>query len=82
MREIEIVKVGKKNLMYPDNVTRMFATSNLEKFSDALQRSKEIASQIPEKELLLFERNDATAFKVIIDGRGKSSVSVDTGING
>ena len=46
-REIEIVKVGKKNLMYPDNVIRMFATSNLVKFSNALQKSKDIASQIP-----------------------------------
>lgn len=46
-REIEIVKVGKKNLMYPDNVTMMFATSNLDKFSEALQRSKDIASRIP-----------------------------------
>jgi pimeloyl-ACP methyl ester carboxylesterase len=46
-REIEIVKMGKKNLMYPDNVIRMFATSNLEKFSAALQRSKDIASKIP-----------------------------------
>jgi pimeloyl-ACP methyl ester carboxylesterase len=46
-REIEIVKMGKKNLMYPDNVIKMFASSNLEKFSDALQRSKNIASQIP-----------------------------------
>ena len=50
-REIEIVKSGKKNLMYPDNVTRMFAPSNLDKFSDALQRSKEIASEIPAKVL-------------------------------
>ena len=46
-REIEIVKMGKKNLIYPDNVTRMFATSNLEKFSAAVQRSKDIASRIP-----------------------------------
>lgn len=46
-REIEIVRIGKKNLMYPDNVIRMFAESNLEKFSDALQRSKDIASRIP-----------------------------------
>jgi pimeloyl-ACP methyl ester carboxylesterase len=46
-REIEIVKMGKKNLMYPDNVIRMFADSNLEKFSVALQRSKDIASRIP-----------------------------------
>lgn len=46
-REIELVKAGKKNLMYPDNVEKMFASSNLEKFSAALQRSKEIASEIP-----------------------------------
>ncbi|TAL64325.1 MAG: alpha/beta hydrolase [Bacteroidetes bacterium] len=46
-REIEIVRIGKKNLMYPDNVIRMYAESNLEKFSDALQRSKDIASRIP-----------------------------------
>jgi pimeloyl-ACP methyl ester carboxylesterase len=46
-REIDIVKMGKKNLMYPDNVIRMFAASNLEKFEKALQKSKEIASHIP-----------------------------------
>lgn len=46
-REIEIVKMGKKNLMYPDNVIRMFAPSNLEKFAGALQRSKDIASLLP-----------------------------------
>jgi pimeloyl-ACP methyl ester carboxylesterase len=46
-REIEIVKMGKKNLMYPDNVIRMFAASNLEKFAGALQRSKDIAALLP-----------------------------------
>lgn len=46
-REIAIVKAGKKDLMYPDNVTRMFASSNIEKFGDALLRSKDIASRIP-----------------------------------
>lgn len=46
-REIEIVKMGKKNLMYPDNVIRMFAPSNLEKFAGPLQRSKDIASRLP-----------------------------------
>jgi pimeloyl-ACP methyl ester carboxylesterase len=46
-REIDIVKMGKKNLMYPDNVTRMFGPSNLEKFAVELQRSKDIASHIP-----------------------------------
>ena len=51
-REIEIVKMGKKNLMYPDNVTRMFAPSNLEKFAKELQRSKEIASAIPDEGII------------------------------
>lgn len=46
-REIEIVKMGKKHLIYPDNIKRMFADSNLERFSEALQRSKDIASYIP-----------------------------------
>ncbi len=51
-REIEIVKMGKKNLMYPDNVTRMFASSNLEKFSSELLRSKRIASMIPDEGII------------------------------
>jgi pimeloyl-ACP methyl ester carboxylesterase len=46
-REIEIVKMGKKNLMYPDNVIRMFAPSNLEKFTGAVQRAKDIAGLLP-----------------------------------
>jgi len=46
-REIELVKAGKKNLMYPENVEKMFASSNLERFSEELHRSKEIASEIP-----------------------------------
>jgi pimeloyl-ACP methyl ester carboxylesterase len=45
-REIHIVKVGKKFLMYPDNVKRMYADRNIEKFSSALERSKKIASEI------------------------------------
>ena len=47
IREITIVKAGKKHLMYPENVTRMFAPSNIDTCSEALQRSKEIASKIP-----------------------------------
>lgn len=46
-REIAVVEAGKKALMYPDNVMKMFATSNLQKFSGALERSKAIASRIP-----------------------------------
>jgi pimeloyl-ACP methyl ester carboxylesterase len=51
-REIEVVKRGKKNLMYPDNVINMFAPSNLEKYSEALQRSKDIASKIPSEGII------------------------------
>jgi pimeloyl-ACP methyl ester carboxylesterase len=46
-REIGIVKKGKKNLMYPDNVIKMFASSNLEKFAGHLDKLKTIASEIP-----------------------------------
>jgi pimeloyl-ACP methyl ester carboxylesterase len=46
-REIMIVKAGKKFLMYPENVQRMFADSNVERFTDQLERSKKNASGIP-----------------------------------
>jgi pimeloyl-ACP methyl ester carboxylesterase len=45
-REIKLVQKGMKDRMYPANVTKMFATSNIEKFSEAIQRSKEISSFI------------------------------------
>jgi pimeloyl-ACP methyl ester carboxylesterase len=45
-REIKLVQKGRKDLMYPANVTKMFATANLEKFSEEIQRSKEISSSI------------------------------------
>ena len=47
LREIAIVNEGKKDLIYPDNIMRMFAPSNLEEFSEALLRLKDIASRIP-----------------------------------
>lgn len=45
-REIALIEAGKKDLMYPENIAKMFAVINLDKFSDALKRSKEIASSI------------------------------------
>jgi pimeloyl-ACP methyl ester carboxylesterase len=45
-REILLVTAGKKDLMYPDNVARMFADQNLDRFSEALVNSRKIASQI------------------------------------
>ena len=46
--EIRFVKAGKKYLMYPNNVSMMFADENLTRLPEELQRSKEIASQIPD----------------------------------
>ncbi|MCX6329155.1 MAG: alpha/beta hydrolase, partial [Bacteroidia bacterium] len=45
-REISLVKEGNKDLMIPDNIFRMYAASNLQEFSDAFQKSKEIALSI------------------------------------
>jgi len=45
-REIMIVMAGKKFLMYPENVQRMFADSNVERFAEHLEQSKKIASGI------------------------------------
>lgn len=46
-REIRVVKAGKKYLMYPENVKNMFAGANLNKFSEAHDQLKKIASEIP-----------------------------------
>jgi len=45
-REINLVMAGKKDLMYPDNVAKMFAAQNLKKFNASLERSKQIACSI------------------------------------
>jgi len=46
-REIRVVKSGKKDIIYPVNIPKMFADFNTEKFSAQLDRNKEIASVIP-----------------------------------
>jgi len=51
-REITVIRAGKKHLMYPDNVMKMFATSNLEKFEVALERSRDIASRLPDEGII------------------------------
>jgi pimeloyl-ACP methyl ester carboxylesterase len=45
--EIDLVKKGKKDMFIPGNITKLYATANLHKFSEALLRSKEIALKIP-----------------------------------
>ncbi len=46
-REIRVVQSGKKDLIYPVNIPRMFADFNTGRFSEELERHKEIASDIP-----------------------------------
>jgi pimeloyl-ACP methyl ester carboxylesterase len=46
-REIAVVVAGRKNIMYPGNVSMMFAKKNLGAMSDALERVKQIASRNP-----------------------------------
>lgn len=47
MKEIAMVLSGKKDLMYPDNIEKMFAPSNLDRLKEAVKRSKRIASGNP-----------------------------------
>ncbi len=51
-KEIKIVKSGKKYLLYPDNISKMYATKNLEKFREEVQRSKDIAATIPDEGII------------------------------
>jgi pimeloyl-ACP methyl ester carboxylesterase len=46
-REIAVVRAGRKNLMYPGNVSMMFARENLSLMPEALERSRKIASRNP-----------------------------------
>jgi pimeloyl-ACP methyl ester carboxylesterase len=47
--EIMLVHAGKKYLIYPENIKRMFADTNLDKFAEEFERSKNIASSIREE---------------------------------
>jgi len=46
-REIAVVRAGRKNIMYPGNISMMFAKDNLKSMSKELERSKKIASRNP-----------------------------------
>lgn len=46
-REIAVVRAGRKNIMYPGNISMMFAKENLTSMSKQLERSKKIASRNP-----------------------------------
>jgi len=45
--EIRLINAGKWNLFFSDSIQKMFATKNLQKFHDQLERSKEVSATIP-----------------------------------
>lgn len=47
LKDISAVMAGKKDLMYPDTIEKMYASMNLEKMPASVKRSKKIASNIP-----------------------------------
>jgi pimeloyl-ACP methyl ester carboxylesterase len=51
-REITIVEAGKKDIMYPENVEKMFATANIDTFRLAVERSRQIAARIPDEGII------------------------------
>ena len=51
-REIKVVESGKKDVIYPVNVPRMFADFNTGIFEKELERHKEIASNISESGII------------------------------
>ncbi len=46
-REKRIVESGKKDVIYPVNISRMFADFNKERYYEELERHQKIASEIP-----------------------------------
>ena len=51
-KEIKIVRSGKKYLLYPENISKMYATKNLEIFRKSVQRSKDIAATIRDEGII------------------------------
>jgi pimeloyl-ACP methyl ester carboxylesterase len=51
-KEIKVVRQGRKYLIYPENISNMYAPENLAKFNEAIQRSKDIASTIRDEGII------------------------------
>ncbi len=50
--EAGVVEKGKKDWFIPGNITKLYATTNLQKFSESLKRSIEIALKIPDETII------------------------------
>ena len=71
-REIKIVRAAKKYLLYPENISQMFATENLGRFREELQRSKDIASTIRDEGIIAVLNgmmNRPSRLKVMEEGK-------------
>lgn len=71
-REIKVVRAAKKYLLYPDNISQMYATRNLGKFSAELQRSKDIAATIRDEGIIAVLNgmmNRPSRLKVMEEGK-------------
>jgi pimeloyl-ACP methyl ester carboxylesterase len=51
-REKRVVLAGKKGIMYPGNIRKMYAPHNLAKMCDEIERSDQIASQTPDEGII------------------------------
>jgi pimeloyl-ACP methyl ester carboxylesterase len=51
-REIKVVKSGRKFLIYPENISKMFADENLERLKEAVQQLKDIASRLSDEGII------------------------------
>lgn len=89
-REIGIVESGKKELLYSVNISEMFADVNIERFSDAVGKSKLIASSHTDKGIIsvlkgMMGRKDRTGVlesgkvpSMVILGRMDNYIDYDT----
>lgn len=51
-KEIRVVRSGKKYLIYPENISNMYAPGNLGVFNESIQRSKDIAATIRDEGII------------------------------
>lgn len=52
MREQNVVRAGKKHLMYPGNIEKMYSPNNLNTMKDQITRSNEIAALTPDEGII------------------------------
>lgn len=59
-REIKLVKAGRKDMMYPANVSMMYSPANIESMGEEVERSRRIASDSSEEGIISLLRGMMT----------------------